>query len=72
MKPGKHQSSKQRCHDLSWKVCRRAQSFVLRSCTMHELRNQHVSPWLVHQYVVNNYFREFKLNKLCNLEFQGQ
>ena len=43
MKPGKHQRSKQRCHDLGWKVHDRAQSFVLGSYTMHELRNQHVS-----------------------------
>jgi len=43
MKPGKHQSSKQRCHDLHWMVHDRAQSFVLRSYTMHDVRNQHVS-----------------------------
>jgi len=43
MKLGKHQRSKQRCQDLCWKVHDRAQSFVLRSYTMHELRNQHVS-----------------------------
>ena len=43
MKPGKHQRSKQRCKDLCWKVHDRAQSFVLRSYTMHELRHQHVS-----------------------------
>ena len=42
-KPGKHQSSKQRSQDLGWKVHDRAQSFVLRSYTMHELRNQQVS-----------------------------
>ena len=29
--------------NLGWKVHYRAQSFVLRSYTMHELRNQHVS-----------------------------
>ena len=34
MKPGKHQRSKQRFQDLS---------FVLRSYTMHELRNQHIA-----------------------------
>ena len=39
----KHQRSKQRCQDLGWKVHDRAQSFVLRSYTMHELRNQHIS-----------------------------
>ena len=43
MKPGKHKRSKQRCQDLGWKVHDRAQSFVLRSYTMHELRNQHGS-----------------------------
>ena len=43
MKPGKHQRSKQRCQDLGWKVHDGAQSFVLSSYTMHELRNQHVS-----------------------------
>ena len=37
MMPGKHQTSKQRCQDLGWKVHDRAQSFVLRSCTVHEL-----------------------------------
>ena len=51
MKPGKHQRSKQRCQDLCWKVYDRAQSFVLRSYTMHELRCY----WLVPQYGVNNY-----------------
>ena len=43
MKPDKHQRSKQRLQDLRWKVHDRAQSFVLRLYTMHELRNQHVS-----------------------------
>ena len=43
MKPGKHQRSKQRSQDLCWKVHDRAQSFVLLSYTMHELRNQHFS-----------------------------
>ena len=33
---GKHQKSKQRRQDLCWKVHDRAQSFVLRSYTMHE------------------------------------
>ena len=37
-KLGKHQRSKQRCLDLCWKVHDRAQSFVLRSYTMHKLR----------------------------------
>ena len=47
---GKHQRSKQRCHDLGWKAHDRNKSFV------HELRNQHVSiQWLVPQYGVNNY-----------------
>ena len=53
MKPGKHQRSKQRCQDLGWKVHDRAQSFVLRSCTMHELPTH--CYWLVPQYGVNNY-----------------
>ena len=43
MKPGKHQRSKQRYQDLCWKVRDPAKSFVLRSYTMHELHNQHVS-----------------------------
>ena len=42
MKPGKHQRSKQRCQDLCWKVRDPAQSFVLLSYTLHELRNQQV------------------------------
>ena len=43
MKPGKRQRSKQRWQGLCWKVHDRAQSFVLRSFTMHELRNQNIS-----------------------------
>ena len=43
MKSGKHQKSKQRCQDLCWMVHDPAQSFVLRSYTMDELRNQYVS-----------------------------
>jgi len=43
MKPGKYQRSKQRYQDLFWKVHDHAQSFVLRSYTMQELRNQNVS-----------------------------
>ena len=45
MKPRKHQSSKQRCQDLCWKVHNSAQlqTFVLRSFRMLEIRNQHVS-----------------------------
>ena len=43
MKPSKHQKSKQRCQDLCWKIHDPAQSFVLLSCAMHELHNQHVS-----------------------------
>ena len=42
MKPGNYQRSKQRRQDLCWKVHDPAQTFVLRSYTMHELRNQHV------------------------------
>jgi len=40
MKSGKHQRNKQ---NLCWKVHDRAQSFVLRSYTIHELRNQNIS-----------------------------
>ena len=36
MKPGKHRTNEQRCHDLCWKVHDLAQSFVLRSYTMYE------------------------------------
>ena len=50
MKPDKHQRSKQRCQDLCWKVHDPAQSFVLRSYTMDELRFY----WLAPQYEVNN------------------
>ena len=44
-KPGKQQRSIQEFQDLGWKVRihDRGKSFVLRSLTMHELRNQHVS-----------------------------
>ena len=56
MKPGKHQRSKQRFQDLCWKVHDRAQSFVLLSYTIHELRNQHFSiSSVVSEYGVNNY-----------------
>ncbi len=43
MKPGKHQRSKQRRQGLCWKAHDPAQSFVLHSYTVRELRNQHVS-----------------------------
>ena len=43
MKPGKLQRNKQRSKDLSWKVHDDAQSFVLSSHTLAELRNCHVS-----------------------------
>ena len=42
MKPGKYQRSKKRHQGLFWKVHDRAQPFVLRSYTMHELRNQNI------------------------------
>ena len=42
MKPGKLQTSKQRCLDLCWKVYNPAQSLV-RPYTMPELCNQNVS-----------------------------
>ena len=54
-KPGKRQKSKERCQDLGWKVHYRAKYFVLRSYTMHELRNQHVSIALDPPNGVNNY-----------------
>ena len=43
MTPGKHQRSEQRRQDLCLKVHGPAQSFVLPSYTMHELRNQRFS-----------------------------
>ena len=45
MKPGKHQRNSQRCQDLCLKVRDRdrAQPFVFRPYTMHELRNHQVS-----------------------------
>ena len=43
MKPRKLQMRKQRGQDLCWKIHDRAQSFVLRSYTMYELRNRNVS-----------------------------
>ena len=43
MKPSKHQRRKQRCQDLGWKVHDCAQSFALRSYTMHQLLDKHVS-----------------------------
>ena len=39
MKPGKHQRNKLRCQDLCCKGHESAQSFVLRSYAVHELRN---------------------------------
>ena len=42
-KPGKLQRNKQRSNDLCWKVHDPAQSFVLCSHTLAELRNRHVS-----------------------------
>jgi len=55
MKPRKHQRSKQRCQELCWKVHDRAQSFVLRSYTMHDYVTNTFLFWLVPQYGVNNY-----------------
>ena len=49
MKPGKHQRGKQRLQDIWWKLNDRAQYFVLRSYTMHELRwLERVSYTIVH------------------------
>ena len=42
-KPGKLEKNKQRSKDLCWKVHDPAQSFVLYSHTLAELRNLHVS-----------------------------
>ena len=42
-KPGKLQRNKPRSKDLCWKVHDPAQSFVLCSHTLAELRNRHVS-----------------------------
>ena len=42
-KPGKLQRNKQRSKDLCWKVHDPAQSFVLYSHPLAELRNRHVS-----------------------------
>ena len=55
MKPGKHQRSKQKCPNLSWKVHNPAQSFVLCSYAMHELHITKRFYWLVPRSVVNNY-----------------
>ena len=50
IRTGKHQRNKQRRQDLCWKVHDRAQSFVLRSYTMHDFRNQNVSiGWVTSQ-----------------------
>ena len=66
MKPGKHQRSKQRCQDLGWKVHDRAQSFVFRSRTMHELRNQHIAI----SYKISSSVGSKQL--LCFVHGQGQ
>ena len=46
MNTGKHQRNKQRCQNLCWKVYDPAQTFVLCSYTMLELRNQYVGWFL--------------------------
>ena len=63
MKPGKHQRSKQRCQDLGWKVHDSAQSFVLSSYTMHELRSQHVS--------IGQFLSTWNKQLLCFVHCQG-
>ena len=63
MKPGKHQRNKQRFQDLCWKVHDRAQSFVLLSYTMHELRKQHF-------FIGSSSVRSKQL--LCFVHGQGQ
>ena len=56
MKPGNHhERSKQKCQDLGWKVHNRAQSFVLRSYTIHD--------YVISQYGVNNYLCSVKAKK---------
>ena len=56
MMPGKFQRSKQSWQDLCWKVHGHAQSFVVRSYTMHELRNRPKRfYWLVASTQVNTY-----------------
>ena len=63
MKPGKHQRSKQRFQDLCWNVHDCAQSFVLLSYTMPELRNQHF-------FIGSSSVRSKQL--LCFVHGQGQ
>ena len=63
MKSGKHQRSKQRCQNLSWKVHDRAQSFVLRLNTMHELRNQYV-----HLVSSTNGVNNYMYSVLCTVK----
>ena len=58
-----HQRSKQRCQDLYWKVHDPAQSFVLLSYTMHELRNNTF-------LLVSSSVRSKQL--LCCVQGQGQ
>ena len=66
MKPGKHQRNSQRCQDLCLKVRDRdrAQPFVFRPYTMHELRNHQVSIGL------NSSVQSKQL--LCFVQGQGQ
>ena len=63
MKTGKHQTSKERCQDLCWKVHDRVQSFVLSSYTVHELRTQTF-------LLVSSSARRKQL--LCSVHSQGQ
>ena len=63
MKTGKHQTSKERCQDLGWKVHDRVQSFVLSSYTVHELRTQTF-------LLVSSSARRKQL--LCSVHSQGQ
>jgi len=43
IKTGQHHRSKHRCQELCWKVHNQAQSFVLCSYSMYELRNQNAT-----------------------------
>ena len=76
MQPRKPVRTKQRLQDLCWKVHNSAQSFDLLSYTMHELRNRHVSIWLVPHYGVrvhgHDQRREQKHTTKNFVEFHNQ
>ena len=67
MKPSKHQRDKQRCKDLCEKAHDRArQSSVLRSYTIHELRNQNICVGYLTTIVFCARPRPEKRIKTCN------